>query len=435
MALRRQLVADGVYSFSLRIVNMILAAALGILTARILGPQGRGIYALPMVEAGLVTAAFAGLTSAISFYLLREGAGRGVLRPTLLSALGFFATGTVAVLLIARGAHAMWAALPAILSLPAAIAMMVGTGYATGTRKIRLITALATGSVVLTITFMIAAFLFFGKAPWSAIGAWIAAGNVLGAAILTWVIVDSRRLPEGSVRLRDYVWYALRSGSVNLVSLLNYRADIYIVAILADTRSLGMYTIAVAAAETLLTATQVTTIVTSPHVGSLGINEAAQLVARCVRHNVLVAGICSATLAIVAPFAVSLLYGPAFLPMVPALRVLLIGVFALSLGGPMSNFFTLRLGRPEVALTLACLSAAICIGVSWLMIPRIGLVGAALGSTLGYVLSQTTAIIYFRIVSGISAKTMLLPKGSDFAIYAGLLTGFVKRVATLGSAR
>jgi O-antigen/teichoic acid export membrane protein len=357
------------------------------------------------------------------------------MRPTLLCSTGFFVAGAVAILVIARSAHAMWAALPAILSLPAAIAMMIGTGYATGTRKVRLITTLATASVVLSIAFMVGAFVIFGRVPASAIGAWIVSGNILGAAILVWVFMDSRRLAPGSVRLRDYGWYALRSGSVNLVSLLNYRADIYIVAILADTRMLGMYTIAVTAAETLLTATQVTTIVTSPYVGSLSINDAAQLVARCVRHNVLVAGFCSAALAIVAPFAVSLLYGAAFLPMVPALRVLLIGVFALSLGGPMSSFFTLRLGRPEVALSLASLSAAICIAVSWIMIPKIGLVGAALGSTLAYVLSQTTAIIYFRIVSGISAKTMLLPKASDFATYAGLLTGLVKRVGTLGSAR
>lgn len=434
MSLRRQLVADGVYSFALRIVNMGLSAALGILTARVLGPHGRGIYAMPMVESGLVTAAFAGLSGAISYFLLRKEAGRGVLRPTLLGALGFFAAGALAIVVIARSAHATWTILPAVLCLSPALAVMIGTGYATGTHKIRLVTSIATANTVLAISFMIGAFLLLGRTPSAAIDAWIASGNTLGAFIIGWVLWDSRRLPPGSVGFREYAWYAIRAGSVNLVSLLNYRADIYIVALLADTQMLGMYTIAVAGAEALLTATQVTTIVTSPHVGSLSTKEAAQLVARCIRHNVLVAGVCSAGLAIVAPFVVSLLYGSAFLPMVPALRVLLIGVFALSLGGPMANFFSLRLGKPEVAFTLASVSALICIGVSWFLVPRIGLVGAALGSTLGYVLSQTVAITYFGVVSGINARTMLLPKLSDLSVYVRLITTLGNRRGTIDSA-
>ncbi len=372
MTLRSQLVADGLYSFALRVGNMLLAAVLGILSARVLGPHGRGIYALPMVNAGLVGAGFAGLTSAVSFYLLRKEAGRGVLRPTFISALLVFAVGAAATPLIAYAAHAPWSAVPALLSLPAPICMMIGSGYAIGTKRIRLVTNFSTANTVIAILFMICAFVMIGRVPAAAIASWIVSGDLFGLAIIAWVVWDARRLPPSSVSLREYLWYALRSGSVNFISLLNYRADIYIVAILGDARMLGMYSIAVTAADTLLTATQVTAMVASPHIGSMEEQQAAQLVARSVRHNVLVAGVCSLALAVVAPYAVSLLYGPAFLPMVPALRVLLIGVFALSLGSPMSTYFTLRLGRPEVALVLASFSAAICIIVTWVLVPQLG---------------------------------------------------------------
>src|SRR5262249_30621936 len=161
--------------------------------------------------------------------------------------------------------------------------------------------------------------------------------------------------------------------------------------------------------------------VTSPLVGSMDREAAAELTARCVRHNVLVASVCCGLLFIAAPFVVRLLYGTAFLPMVPALRILLVGVFALSLGSPMSTFFTLRLGKPEVSLVLASISAIVCIVVSILLVPRFGLVGAAFGSTLAYFLGQSAAIAYFGAISGISASRMLIPRFNDLVVYAEIV--------------
>jgi O-antigen/teichoic acid export membrane protein len=418
----------------MRLLNMVLAAVLGILTARALGPDGRGIYAMPMVNAGLVSAGFAGITSGVSFYLLREGAGRSVLRPTFLTAVALFLAGAGISTAAAYFAHAMWSALPAVLSLPASLALMIGGGYATGTRRVRAVTSQAVLSTVLMILFIGAGFLIFGRAPSVAIVGWIAGANALGIGILIWVLWDARKLPHGEdVPLIPYIWYTMRSASVNLVSLLNYRADIYIVALLGTPQMLGMYTVAVSAAETLLKATQVTAIVATPHVGSMEIDRAAALTARCVRHNVIVAGVCSVGLAIFSPLAVQLLYGAAFLPMVPALRILLLGVFALSLGSPMSSFFTIRLGRPEVALTLASVSAAICIALCFLLVPVYGLAGAAWASTAAYIFAQATAIRYFSVTTGITMSDVLLPKVGDISVYLSAL-GHLGRRGSIDSA-
>jgi O-antigen/teichoic acid export membrane protein len=228
---------------------------------------------------------------------------------------------------------------------------------------------------------------------------------------------EARRLPAGAMSIASYARYTLRSGLVGLVTLLNYRADVYLVAVLGTPTMLGMYTLAVSAAETLLTTTQVTAVVTAPHVGGLEERAAAALAARAVRHNVLVSGVCCVGLAILAPFAVQLLYGPAFTPVVPALRVLLIGVFALSLGSPMATYFTIRLGRPEVPLILASSSALICIVACVVLIPRIGLVGAALASTIAYIAGQSAAIAWFASVAGVGVGAMLVPRRSDLLAY------------------
>jgi len=428
LSLRKRLVADGLFTFALRIVNMAASAGLGILTARVLGPHGRGIYALPMVDAALVSAGFSGLSLATSYFMLRRNAGRGVLRATFIAMIVFVLGGALATVAIAALTRNLWSCVPAMLSLPGPAALTVAYGYAVGTHRVRINTSLALVSTVMLALFMVTAFAVAGGTPTTSITAWVISSNVLAVAILVWIYRDSRRLASEVVRVTEYITYALRTGAVNIVALLNYRADVYIVAIFGGPTLLGMYTLAVAAAETLLTATQVTAVVTSPLVGSMDRAAAAELTARCVRHNVIVASICCGALSIAAPFVVHLLYGKAFLPMVPALRVLLFGVFALSLGSPMSTFFTLRLGKPEISLILASISAVICIVVSILLVPRIGLIGAAIGSTLAYVLGQAAAIAYFGSISGISAGRMLIPQFRDLVVYAEIVAGLTRRL-------
>ncbi len=428
---RSKVVGDGIYTLALRLVNMVVAAAVGIVTARALGPEGRGIYAMPMVDAALVTAAFSGLSTATSYFLLRKNAGRGVFRAAFLTAGSFVAVGALVTVGLAALTHHIWACIPAMISLPGAASLVLVYGYAIGTHRVRINTSLALLNTIVLFGFMLTFITIFGARPTAAIIAWVSGTNLLGAGIITWMVLDARkRFPEATERigLRQYGSYAIRVGSVSLVTLLNYRADVYLVAYLTTPAMLGMYTLAVTAAETLLAATQVTSQVMLPHVGSMELKAAEQLTARCVRHNVIVAATCCGVLAIIAPMVVHALYGPQFLPMVGALRVLLVGVFALSLGSPMSNFFTVRLGKPEVPLLLAGISAAICIGSSIVLIPRIGLVGAALASTLAYILGQSAAIGYFSSFSGISAFRVLVPRLSDLATYIEILSGFARRL-------
>jgi len=418
----RGIVADGAYTLLLRLLNIGAAAALGILTARLLGPSGKGIYALPMVQAGLVTAAFAGLSRATSYFLLNRNAGSRILRPAFVSALAFVAAGAAVVGAIALASGQLWAALPAIASLPSAAAINFVTGYVVGVKRVRYASTLTVAMNVGTFVLMAAGLLAVGRTPSVAIAVWIVASTLISFAALAAVVLHARRLtPSEPVSVIEYLRFTGKVGVVSLISLLNYRADLYIVAWMAPAATLGMYTVAVSAAESLLVPTQVAALVTSPHVGGLDLQAAGQLTARCVRNNFLVAAVvCGVIFALAQPI-VHLLYGSAFLPLVPALRVLLLGVFALSLGSPMSNYFTLKLGKPEVAMVFASISAAVCIAVSIVLVPRLGMLGAAIGSTAAYALGQAVATVYFSRMAHIPIQTILVPTLGDLTAYRDLL--------------
>ncbi len=430
MSLRNKLFADGLYSLSFRIANMAVAAILGILTARALGPSGRGIYALPLVAFAVATAGYAGLSNSVTYYMLRRDAGRAVLRAGLICAGLFVLAGIPVVVIVAYTTHAPWAAWPAIAALPAPALLSLFFGYQIGTDRVRMNNSYALMNTLLQLVVLLVAFGAFGRQPAEAIAAWVIAPNLFAAGALVWLFRDARRLNPGTpIPTGQFLGYSLRVGAVSLVSLLNYRADMYIVAALGGATMLGMYSVAVTAAEMLLAATQVTAAVSSPHIGGLeSPRAAAELTARCVRNNVVIALVLCATLWFAAPLAVRILYGAAFLPMIPAFRVLLIGVFALSLGSPMSTFFTIRLGKPQIPMVLALTSATICIVVSILLIHPLGLVGAAIGSTAGYAVGQAAAIVVFVRITKLSIPTVVIPRRSDVAAYGHASLYFLRRI-------
>lgn len=409
---------DGLYTFVLRILNVAFAAGLGILTARLLGPAGKGIYALPSIEAGLVVSAFSGLGSGLSYFLLNRRPGGAILKPALIAALLFCVAGAVAIVPIALLAGQPWAAIPAMISLPASAAINLASGYAIGIKRVRFASTINLALTLVTLLFMATGLLLVARDARVAIAVWIAASTLVGVAALTGVVWHARG-QEGTdrVSLPEYMRFSVKVGLVNLVSLLNYRADMYIVAFLTSAASLGMYTVAVSAAESLLVPTQVAALVTSPHIGSLERSQAARLTARCVRNNMLVAFLVCGALFVLAAPVVRLLYGTAFAPCVPVLQILLVGVFAMSLGSPMSSYFTLKLGRPEVALWLAGISAAFCIAISVALVPSLGMIGAAVGSTVAYITGQSAATWYFARSTGIAVAEILVPTRTDLAIY------------------
>jgi Na+-driven multidrug efflux pump len=99
--------------------------------------------------------------------------------------------------------------------------------------------------------------------------------------------------------------------------------------------------------------------------------------------------------------------------MVPALRVLLLAVMVLSIGSALSNFFTLKLGRPEVSLLSASCAAAMCVGVSWVLVPRVGMIGAATATALAYLVGQAVQVVFFIKTSQLSLAGLFLPTRDD----------------------
>jgi O-antigen/teichoic acid export membrane protein len=275
----------------------------------------------------------------------------------------------------------------------------------------------------------------FSHSAHIAIAMWLLANGIIAVGALTIVVVHSRRLEVDTVPLREFFLHGLKSGLANLLSLLNYRADIYIVSLLASPAQLGLYAVAIAVAEGVTILTQIPAVVTASHLGRLATDAAADLAARCARNTIAFAAVVALALAVLAPLLVRALYGPAFAGSVPAIRIVLIGVMAYSGSEVIARFFVLNLGKPGLAAAVAGTSAGVCIVLSLWLVPWTGIAGAAAGSAAGYLAGEAVAIGLFIHITGLPVLSTLALCGADVLSYRDYASTTWKRVQAWNSGR
>ncbi len=414
-----RLVRDGLITLLCRVLSMVGALGLSVVTARCLGPQGRGVFALPTINAAIATAMFVGLSTAMSYLLLQQ-AGRGAIRAVLLAAIPFVAVGSVMVVALGLVGNHGWATVFAVASLPFAAMTSIAQGVCYGTHRVRLANYIGLSLTLVSLLGTIAGFVLIERTPRIAIAAWLLSQVLVAVAGIAIITRIGRELAPSASPARNALHFATKIGAVNLVTLLNYRADVYIVALFTPPSVLGMYTLAVAGAEATQLATQAIATSTAPHIGSLPPDRSRALTARAARNTVAIAALACIAIASVAPRMVPALFGSAFQPVVGVLRILLVGIVALSVSGILSNYFTLALGKPERSLAIAGAGALTSVVLGLILVPRTGITGAAISVAASYICSATLYVLLFARAAEMPLRDILVLDTTDLYAYANL---------------
>jgi O-antigen/teichoic acid export membrane protein len=252
---------------------------------------------------------------------------------------------------------------------------------------------------------------------WAWIGArWIVALAVLAAAARGGWLAR----PDGAA-LAIETRFVLVIGLTNLVGLLNYKADLFLVEHFLGLSATGVYSIAVMVAELLWLVSSSVTTAAYARIGSPDAVEAGRITVRAVHAGVLLLGLLCPMLWIGAAMAVPVLLGPAYQSALPVLAVLLPGVAVFGAASALSAWFTNHAGRPWVPAMLASLSLTINVLVSVLTIPRLGMIGGALATSLSYIVAVGVGALLFMRASGTSAAVLLRPDWRALAADIGRL--------------
>jgi O-antigen/teichoic acid export membrane protein len=157
-----------------------------------------------------------------------------------------------------------------------------------------------------------------------------------------------------------------------------------------------------------------------------GANEAdaAEFTASVVRPSLLLMLFAGLALGLVGAVAIPLLFGRAYAPAVAPFLVLLPGVTAVTVSRVLARYFaSIGRQRPLVVLDTAVLGVNVALNLA--LIPRAGILGAALASLISYSLEGAATVALFRVYTGQSLRATLLPRASDFETYAARLREIV----------
>ena len=392
-----------------------------VVTARWLGPEGRGLLAALSVLTGLsLQFGNPGLHTGNVYVVARQPERtRGVLGNTLVVSL--FA-GTLAAIVACAAALLRPAWFPGIpfplialtsAVLPFQFMILLYQNTLLGMGEAAAFNLFEVGNKVVTFVLLAAWLVVFGG------GAPGAAVLFAGMAVLFGLasaLYCHRRVPFRPVLdtplLGEMLRYGARVYLACLLAFLVIRSDLLLVNYFLGTSEAGVYSIVVQIADTLLLLPVTIGMILLPRIAADRGERPEENTARVLRHTaLLLAGLCVAAGVAVGP-VVRLLYGPEFDGAILATRLLLPGVLALGLNGVLMNHFSGR-GMPAITALAPAAGLVLNVALNVVLVPRSGLVGASISSSLAYGLMLLLSLGAFLRSGRVSLRNSLVVSPDD----------------------
>jgi O-antigen/teichoic acid export membrane protein len=295
-------------------------------------------------------------------------------------------------------------ALFAALALTPSLVTRTLCGILLGTANIRLWNWLQITPAVVGFTAFLVLCVAFEFGVRGAVIAWTL-GHVTAATIgliLTrgvWWGGLSKRLPRGTGRA--LVRLALTMGAANVITLVNYRIELFILGHYRSLDEVGIYSISVQVAESLwLITTAFATAVWAPAIHESEAR-ATRLIARSAGKALLYISIAAAAIMAAAPFALPFIFGDQYEDSVRPTQLLAPGIVLYGPVAILTIYLSVRRGRALMTLAGPVVSLVLTAALALLLIPDHGPDGAAIASSVGYAVSAIIVWMMFIRVAGL----------------------------------
>jgi O-antigen/teichoic acid export membrane protein len=415
-------------SLGAQLLLVLSGAVSTVIVARLTGTHGAGAYSVAVqIGALVVIGGGLGIDFGLIYFAARDRMSQSDLAPTLLwfglawgvllAAAGYVIALALGGTLLKGVGHtvilASIAAVPFMLAVRYLRYFLLGRNQLLPFNVVNVVLALA------WVIFVALALTLLRGGVAGAVWAYAAANVVAFAAALVLVPAAAAmpNLRRAGVALRTLAAFGLRAQLSTVLQFVSYRFDLFLLNATAGLGAAGVYSVATLLAESVWYIPSAVGLVLAPRVAAGVEGDDDDVTAAICRGTTLVSVAGAVVIAALAPLLVLLLFGPAFLPAVVPLWVLLPGVVALGLDKPIASY-QLGRGRPQISLYVALLATPITTAAYVLLIPRYGIVGAAAGSTISYVATTAIEIVYLHRVSPLRLRSLVIPRRSDWRLYA-----------------
>lgn len=429
---RRKLVLDITGTLGTKVLLLPLSMLSSVIVARVLQPEGKGIYStvLTLVEL-LLSIGSIGIGKAVIYHL-----GRGEHPARELRSAAFWLTGanglllSLVVVLLALLAAPVWLAdIPPTALLVAAplglvsVLRLTWEGFLRGEQRNHAVNLVAVVYAVALLAGLAGAGLIGRLDPHAALGMRVLAAAVAAAVAVVLVGLPKSgvwplpraRLPAGAL-----VAFGVPYAVSGLLTNLNYNVDILLIQHFLANAQVGYYSTSAGLAELLWYLPSAAGFVLFPRVSGLSARTAAEESAATLRWTVAITVGGALAFFVLAEPLIALLYGAAYLPAVPPLRLLLAGIVANTWYQVLSGYLAGR-GVLRVLLAVTLAGVVANIGLNLLLIPTLGIEGAAIASTVSYSVNGFLTLLYFVRLTSLPWRQALLPLPEDARVLVARL--------------
>jgi len=320
-------------------------------------------------------------------------------------------------------ALAVLAAIPVTVSFSVMMALLVGEERFSARSLIALANRIAA-----LLAFLLILLPLGRRAETAIIGNLI--GLLVAVGIACFALQDYLRSAWQFVRARAQlmptILFGIRGQAGTLASFFSYRLDVFVVNYFLDASQVGLYSLGVVISEALWQLPAIVAVALFPRTARTVGTEADQFTSMILRQVSFITFVAAVLLALASPVVIPLVFGARFAPSVPVIWWILPGTIALSLGKVVAADLTAR-GLINHLPISAFIGFVLTFLLDFLLIPRLGIQGAAIASSMAYLASGVYLLAVIQRALKMPWKNLLLPSVEEFRVYGRFWSVFKAR--------
>lgn len=417
-------ISSTLFVFIFQVIRALFIIASGAAIARFLGPEGKGIVSL-MTSFSILTATVAclSLEGGLAYYLSRH---KLWLRSSFLLAITFafslWGIATSFLLIFKKILSDTF--LESLVGYPFVIIIaLIGivicnrllVGILQGLQFFRILLVPQSVTSLLLFSSLILLYVLGELSILNALLAYaffpviiliIYTSNILYTA---WKI--PRRKSEGM--WRKVLIFSLKQHFGTIFREVNYRLDYLILAYFLSVDKLGFYSVAVGLSELIWHIPMAVGLTTFPRIAQANYQKGCILAIQTVRLTLIISILAGILFLIIGPVLIKVVFGSKFTISITPFMILLPSAVAMAIAKVVLTNLS-GLGKPEYQSINAFFVLFVSVFLSLILIPKYGIVGAAVAKSVGYSLAFILGMIWFTKTTKSSLTYTLLPQKGDW---------------------
>ncbi len=420
--------------FATNIMVTAFSMVVGVIIARRLGPELRGTWGLVLLASQAVGLLHLGLGPAITYYTGKgDHRKEDLLAFTIMSSLFLGIVFAIIFFFVYPYVPNIWEDVPTVMiligivSVPFTFLLNFYRQFLIGMLKVMQSNMLD----IIRVTVYLGMVLVF---------VWALNGKVLETTIcyttsmafagIIGVMLFSRNIKPSTTLnpslIKPMFQYGIKAYIVIIFHFLNYRFDIFLIKYFLTKSDVAFYQIAAGMAERMWYIPNALSFVLVPTLLTMD-RGSAKFTAKICRNGFFVMILLGIAILFTARHVIVFFYGNEYIPVTYALYSILWGITVTSLYKVIFADFAAK-RRLNITILAASISFVVNIIMNIIMIPRFGIVGAGISTSLSQTILTAILIAFFKRYEKVRLRDILFPKREDFTSYLKVAQKTLRRL-------